>query len=104
MKEEIEQHLADRYDELRAAGLSEPDAGRAVASEREEFAERARRRHLFAGAGGDVRYALRTLRVVCVICCCSSRLTISCCFSPTSSSCSAGSRSHRWTYRPGRHT
>jgi putative ABC transport system permease protein len=62
MKEEVEQHLADRYDELRRAGVTAEEAQREIAAEREELAEQSRRARIWSGAGGDLRYALRTLR------------------------------------------
>ncbi|HZR24548.1 MAG TPA: ABC transporter permease [Vicinamibacterales bacterium] len=60
-REEIEQHLADRYDELRAQGMSDADAARAIESERLEL-EGDRGAGLLADASGDVKYAWRTLR------------------------------------------
>src|SRR5262245_47698818 len=68
LNEEIQQHLEDRYDELRAAGLSHADARRAVLEEAEACGPALQRG--FArlrpraptDIGGDVRYAWRGLR------------------------------------------
>ena len=57
--EEIEQHLDDRYQELLASGVGEDEARRIVAGEIRGWTPRPAR---LDGVGGDVRFALRTLR------------------------------------------
>ena len=57
--EEIEQHLEDRYRELVASGVSDEEARRIV---HEEVRGWTPRRARLDGVGGDVRFALRTLR------------------------------------------
>ena len=57
--DEIEQHLDDRYHDLIASGMSADAAARLV---REELRGWTPRRAPFEGIGGDLRYALRTLR------------------------------------------
>ena len=61
VRKEVSQHLADRYDELRASGRSHEEATQAVAAERAEF-EAIGRSHWLGDAAGDLRYGLRTLR------------------------------------------
>ncbi|PYR41963.1 MAG: hypothetical protein DMF93_07100 [Acidobacteria bacterium] len=57
--EEIEQHLEDRYRELVASGASDEEARGIVREEIRGWTPRAAR---LDGVGGDVRFALRTLR------------------------------------------
>jgi len=59
LDEEIEQHLDDRYRELVASGVSDEEASRIV---RDEVRGWTPRRARLDGVGGDVRFALRTLR------------------------------------------
>lgn len=57
--DEIEQHLDDRYRELIAGGVTADEAARLV---REELRGWTPRRPPFDGVGGDLRFAVRTLR------------------------------------------
>jgi putative ABC transport system permease protein len=59
LDEEIEQHLDDRYRELIARGVSPDAAARLV---RDEVRGWTPRRAPFDGVGGDLRFAIRTLR------------------------------------------
>jgi putative ABC transport system permease protein len=60
LDEEIEQHLQDRYEELVESGMAPDAALRAVAGEVADLPSP--RAPLLVGLGGDIRYALRTLR------------------------------------------
>src|SRR5690349_21566123 len=57
--DEIEQHLDDRYRELVASGMPADAAARLV---RDELRGWTPRRPRFDGVGGDLRFAVRTLR------------------------------------------
>jgi len=59
LDDEIEQHLEDRYRELVAGGMPVEEASRLVAEEVRGWTPRPSR---FDGVGGDLRFALRTLR------------------------------------------
>jgi putative ABC transport system permease protein len=58
MSEEIAQHLEDRYRELRAAGVPDADARRAVAAE----IDGSHRPAWFKEAAGDLRFGVRSMR------------------------------------------
>jgi len=59
LDDEIEQHLEDRYRELVAGGMPIDEASRLVREEVRGWTPRTPR---FEGVGGDLRFALRTLR------------------------------------------
>jgi putative ABC transport system permease protein len=59
LDDEIEQHLDDRYREMMADGRSADEAARLVCDEVRGWTPR---RRYFHGVGGDVRFAVRSLR------------------------------------------
>src|SRR5262245_60873748 len=62
ISEEIAQHLEDRYDELRARGLSDTEARRAVSDEApDRELVNVLRPNLFSGLLGDITFGSRVL-------------------------------------------